>query len=77
MVCGLDTSSGGTREAVCLPESDLEGEHGRQQAIVIVDPLSSGAVLAQVRLCVVGGPASQAAAGVLFRLPINPWAYGR
>ncbi len=49
MVCGLDTSSGGTREAVCLPESTLEGKKkGWQQAIVIVDPLSSGAVLAQV-----------------------------
>lgn len=44
MVCGERQAV----EAGCLPESALEGEHGRQQALVVVDPLSSGAVLAQV-----------------------------
>jgi hypothetical protein len=52
MVCGLDTSSG-AREAVCLPESTPDD--GRQKAIVVVDPLSSGAVLAQVRCPPVAG----------------------
>lgn len=48
MVCSGERTSGGV-QPVCLPESGMEGEHGKQPAIVVVDPLSSGAVLAQVR----------------------------
>ena len=44
MVCG-ESQAG---EAACLPESAVEGQHGPKQAVVVVDPLSSGAVLAQV-----------------------------